>query len=70
MESLSQNVFHSKEKMDKYFEFSNKKVKEWPVPSETRYVKTSYGETYVRESEQNNSEIMILMHGSGNNSLT
>jgi len=41
----------------------------WPVPSETRMVKTSWGETFVRVSGPADGPPLVLLHGASATSL-
>jgi pimeloyl-ACP methyl ester carboxylesterase len=70
MDSLYENVFRSEELKDRFIEAYKEKEGKWPVPFESKYVKTSYGETYVRISGETSLPPLILLHGAGNNSLT
>jgi pimeloyl-ACP methyl ester carboxylesterase len=42
---------------------------EWPVPSDTVTVGTSYGPTFVRISGPHSAPPLVLLHGAGGNSL-
>lgn len=46
------------------FEKSN-----WPIESETRYIETSYGKTFVRISGPEKALPLVLLHGHSGNSL-
>lgn len=46
------------------------KAKQWPVPSETRMVDTSYGQTFVRISGPAGAPPLVLLSGLGGNSLS
>ncbi len=70
MDSLYENVFRSEELKDRFIEAYKEKEGKWPVPFESKYVKTSYGKTYVRVSGETRLPPLILLHGAGNNSLT
>ena len=52
-----------------YLKVYDERSKKWPVPSSTKVIRTSYGETFVRISGDNNNQPLVLMHGIGGNSL-
>jgi pimeloyl-ACP methyl ester carboxylesterase len=41
----------------------------WPIESESRYIETSYGKTFVRISGPENTPPLALIHGMSGNSL-
>ncbi len=41
----------------------------WPVESESRYIDTSYGKTFVRITGPEDAPPLVLIHGMGSNSL-
>jgi pimeloyl-ACP methyl ester carboxylesterase len=45
------------------------RAKKWPVDSETCFVNTSYGQTFVRLSGPAGAPPLVLQHGGGGNSL-
>jgi len=61
--------FKSREAKEKYLKFYDARAKEWPVPSETKIVNTSFGKTLVRISGPKNAQPLVLQHGIGSNSL-
>jgi hypothetical protein len=44
-------------------------AREWPVPSDTVTVSTSYGPTFVRVSGPDSAPPLVLLHGAGGSSL-
>jgi pimeloyl-ACP methyl ester carboxylesterase len=42
----------------------------WPVESESRYIETSYGNTFIRISGPENASPLVLLHGKSGNSLS
>ena len=52
-----------------YLAAYDKRAQNWPVASSERIVETSQGRTFVRISGADNSAAMLLLHGSGGNSL-
>lgn len=70
MKITEYHPFKSVEAKEKYLKMYDEKAKKWPVPSETKFVDTSYGKTFVRISGQKNNLPMVLLHGMGSNSLT
>jgi len=61
--------FKSQKAKEAYLTYYDKKAKQWPVASETQYVKTSFGQTFVRISGPKNSPPLILLPGDTVNSL-
>ena len=57
--------FRSEEAKTEYFNFLEKKEKRWPVVSEDRMVKTSFGETFVRVSGPEGAPPFALLPGAG-----
>jgi pimeloyl-ACP methyl ester carboxylesterase len=45
------------------------RAKKWPVDSETRFVDTAYGQTFVRMSGPVGVPPLVLLHGAGGDSL-
>lgn len=43
---------------------------EWPVPSKTKMIDTSYGKTFIRISGPENALPIVLLHPGGSNSLS
>jgi pimeloyl-ACP methyl ester carboxylesterase len=44
-----------------YWEYYDGRGKEWPAPSETRYVETSFGKTFVRICGEKNAPPLVLL---------
>lgn len=55
--------FRSEEARAMYIAAYDKFAELWPVPSETRTVSTSYGETFVRISGPADAPPLVLLHG-------
>ncbi|NQV15684.1 alpha/beta hydrolase [bacterium] len=53
--------FKSEAAKTNYLEHYDRRSTVWPVPSETRMVKTSYGETFVRISGPTNGSPLVLL---------
>lgn len=70
MKITKYHPFKSREAKEKYLKFYDARAKEWPIPSETKVVNTSYGPTLVRISGSEDAKSLILLHGAGSNSLT
>ncbi len=62
--------FRNQALKEKYLSYYNKKAKDWPVPSKTLMVETSYGSTFVRISGLENSSVLVLLPGDTENSLS
>lgn len=61
--------FRSPKAKAQYFAFEEKMAKEWPVISEERIVKTSFGKTFMRISGPVDAPPLVLLPGGGSNSL-
>ena len=61
--------FRSAAAKEQYLKLYDKRVKKWPVDSQTRLVDTSYGQTFVRLSGPVGAPPLALMHGAGGDSL-
>jgi pimeloyl-ACP methyl ester carboxylesterase len=61
--------FRSAEARERYLSLYDRRAEDWPVPSETRMVRTSYGDTFVRISGPEAAPPLVLLHGVGGNSL-
>lgn len=53
-----------------FFELYNNMANEWPVPSKTKMIDTSYGKTFIRISGPENASPIVLLHPGGSNSLS
>ena len=53
-----------------YLTMYDAKAGQWPVPSETRMVDTSFGQTFVRISGPDGAAPLVLLSGLGGNSLS
>lgn len=62
--------FKSEKFKSEYLSFHKKYSLQWPVPYDERMYRTSFGQTYVRITGQENAEPLILMHGGGDNSAS
>jgi pimeloyl-ACP methyl ester carboxylesterase len=65
----SYHPFRSATAKAQYLKLYDMRVKKWPVDSETRFVDTSYGQTFVRMSGPADAPPLVLLHGGGGNSL-
>ncbi len=54
----------------RYQERYELRAKAWPVPSSTRFVETSFGRTFVRESGPENGTKVLLLPGIGSPGLS
>lgn len=61
--------FKTENSKEEYLKLYDKRAKKWPVPSSTKMINTSYGQTFVRISGQEGAPPLVLMHGIGGNSL-
>jgi pimeloyl-ACP methyl ester carboxylesterase len=61
--------FRSARAKERYLSLYDRRAEDWPVPSETRMVHTSYGDTFVRISGPEAAPPLVLLHGVGGNSL-
>ena len=69
MELTPYHPFRSAKARDQYLVEYDRRAQRWPVPSETRMVATSYGETFVRVSGPADAPPLVLLHGTPANSL-
>src|SRR5262245_63781195 len=61
--------FQSAQAKVRYLAFYDERAKQWPVPSENRVLKTSYGQTFVRVSGPSDGEPLMLLPGLSATSL-
>jgi pimeloyl-ACP methyl ester carboxylesterase len=66
---IDTEIYSSKEAEKRIMEVYDRALAKWPVPHTTTYVDTSIGSTFVIVSGDPESRPMILLHGSGSNSL-
>ncbi len=66
----SYHPFKSEKAKEKYLAFNDEHAKLWPVPSENKYIQTSYGKTFVRISGPIGKPPLILLPGDTENSLS
>jgi pimeloyl-ACP methyl ester carboxylesterase len=69
MEITEYHPFRSKDAKEKYLSHYDQRVKNWPIPSETKIVETSYGQTFIRISGPDKAPPLVLLPGGGSNSL-
>ncbi len=62
--------FRSLEAQQAYLSFYDEQARQWPVPSQTQLVKTSFGETFVRVQGPVDGQPLILLPGDTENSLS
>ncbi len=61
--------FRSAEAKEEYLQLYDDRAKSWPVPSETKMVETSYGQTFVRISGSADAPSLVLLPGGSATSL-
>lgn len=66
---MNYHPFRSAAAQTAYLTRYDLRAKAWPVPSETRLVDTSFGQTYVRISGPDNAQPLVLLPGSVLHSL-
>jgi len=69
MEISDFHPFKSLQDKTQYLALENKMAIKWPVVSEEKTVRTSYGQTFMRISGPENGQPLILLPGGGANSL-
>ena len=62
--------FKSQNAKEMFLALYNNMVKEWPVPSQTVMIDTSYGKTFIRSSGPLDAPPIVLLHPGGSNSLS
>lgn len=70
MNVQSFHPFRSEKAQQEYLKFYDKRAEIWPVPSQTKFIDTSYGQTFVRISGPDNAPPMVLLPGLNYNSLS
>lgn len=68
-EMTAYHPFRSEAAKKEYLALYEMRVKKWPVDSQTRFVDTAYGQTYVRMSGPVSAPPLVLLHGAGGDSL-
>jgi pimeloyl-ACP methyl ester carboxylesterase len=68
MEMSDGHPFRSTEAKERYLAFEGTMVRRWPIVSEERLVKTSFGSTFIRISGPSDAPPLILLPGGGSNS--
>jgi pimeloyl-ACP methyl ester carboxylesterase len=66
------NPFHpfkSAEARDEYLALYERRAARWPIPSETRMVDTTFGQTFVRISGREEAPPLVLLPGMTSNGL-
>lgn len=69
MQKTPQHPFRSQKAKERYLEMYDSRAKAWPVPSETRMVETSFGQTFVRISGPLEAPPLVLLPGANTTSL-
>jgi pimeloyl-ACP methyl ester carboxylesterase len=69
MELTPFHPFRSEQAKEQFLAMYDAKAKEWPLPSESKMVETSYGQTFVRISGPAGAPPLALLPGTGGNSL-
>jgi pimeloyl-ACP methyl ester carboxylesterase len=62
--------FRSEGAKHRFLTFYDNAAKNWPVPSETRMIDTSHGQTFVRISGPVDAPPLVLLHGANATSLS
>ena len=62
--------FRSAEAKQEYVSFYDRRAERWPVPSETRMIATSFGDTSVRVSGPEDGPPLVLLPGDSETSLS
>ena len=69
MQQTPHHPFRSQKAKERYLELYDSRAKAWPVPSETRMVETSFGQTHVRISGTAEAQPLVLLPGANVTSL-
>lgn len=69
MEINDHHPFRSPEAQEIFLASYDARAKQWPIPSETTTIETSYGPTFVRISGLIDGTPLILLHGHSENGL-
>lgn len=69
MEISEFHPFRSAKAKTRYLAFEDTMAKKWPIISEERIVKTSFGKTFMRISGPVDAPPLVLLPGGGSNSL-
>jgi pimeloyl-ACP methyl ester carboxylesterase len=69
MELPAYHPFRSAEAKEEYLSLYEMRSKMWPIVSESRTIETSYGQTFMRISGPTDAPALVLLHGTGCNSL-
>ena len=65
----SYHPFRSQEAKETYLTYYDECAKRWPVASEEKMVKTSFGQTFVRISGPEDGPPLVLLSGDSENAL-
>ncbi len=63
-------LFKNRDGKERYYRNYNQTLKQWPVPFDEHYVKTSFGDTYIIECGKKKGEPVVFMHGLMDSSAT
>ena len=70
MNQIDYHPFRSSEAKEAYLNFYDKLAKRWLLPSETRMVETSFGETFIRIQGPVDAAALVLLPGDTETSLS
>lgn len=65
----SYHPFRSKKAKETYLTYYDEYAKRWPIASENKLVKTSFGQTFIRVSGPKDGPSLVLLPGDSENSL-